>query len=240
MITRYNANRHPQVTFTSDYHELLVGDLKPGPCVIRYDPLRIVPPGELHDENHHIAAHVRFHPVGGEWHGAMIAPASAPYEQLADPTGDGVMLRTSFDLPPGCEELEVWFSCTHTDGSTHWDSRMGQNFWLRFGLADLAIKQAKVVVAPASAATDALDLRIDSVPAVERLAIRWRLANRPGFPRTETELVATAAANGAKSWSAASGGIAIPKSATVVFDVVYYVSGRKYTDDNQGHWYLAL
>ncbi len=239
MILRHNVNRRPQLTFTSDFHELVVGDLKPGPCVLRYDPLRIVPRDELHGGNHRIAAHVRFHPTGGEWHGDMIAPASAPYEQLADPMGDGYMLRTTFDIPPGCVELEVWFSCTHADGASHYDSEMGQNYWLRFGLKDLDIKQAKIAVATAAAATDALDVQIDSVPAVERLSIRWRLANRPSFPRTVSDLVGAATAAGSKTWSTAPGGIAIPKAATVLFDVVYYVNGRKYTDDNQGNWYLA-
>jgi hypothetical protein len=49
-------------------------------------------------------------------------------------------------------------------------------------------------------------------------------------------------------WSAtkragSSGGntaaLAVPKDAAVVFDLVYRVGGREFTDDNQGRWYLA-
>ena len=37
----------PQITFTSDFHELMRGDLRPGTDMrLRYDPARIVPPGE--------------------------------------------------------------------------------------------------------------------------------------------------------------------------------------------------
>ncbi len=240
MIQRQNQDRRPQIFFTSDFHELVRGDFQPGPCVLRYDPLRLIPRDELHDENHHVQAHVRFHPVGGGWDGAMTVPANAPVEQLADPAGTGFMLETAFTLPPGGVELEVWFSCTHADGSVHWDSARGKNFWLRFGLEDLAINRAKVVAAKKkTAAQDALKLEISSAPAVDRLVVRWRLTNLPGSVRTESSLGGTVGEGLRKTWSTPPDGIPVPKGATVAFDIVYFVAGRKYTDDNQGRWYIA-
>ncbi len=46
MIERLGAGKPAEITFTCDFHELVGGDLRPGASVLlRYDPLRIVPPG---------------------------------------------------------------------------------------------------------------------------------------------------------------------------------------------------
>jgi hypothetical protein len=31
----------------------------------------------------------------------------------------------------------------------------------------------------------------------------------------------------------------VPVGAVVAYDLVYYVGDRKFTDDNQGRWYLS-
>ena len=240
MQLRQNAGARPQSTFTSDFHELVQGDLVPGPCVLRYDPLRLVTLGDAATENHHIRAHVRFHPVGVEWHCLLELPAGLPLADLADVTGQGFMLTTTFDIPAGCDALEVWFSCTHDDGQTHWDSDHGKNHWLRFGLADIAIKTAKVKPAvKKSAPQDALEFEFSTRPAVDSVNVRWCLANAPKAPRVVTSLVCAAATPAGKTWTAPEGGIPVPKGAVVSFDVVYNVEGRAYTDDNQGRWYIA-
>lgn len=240
MIHRQSQDRDPQIVFTSDFHELVQGDLKPGPCAIRYDPLRLIPRAEINDENHHIKANIRFHPLGGLAELEMVVPANAPVEQLADAAGQGFMLEATFNLPAGCNTLEAWFSCTHEDGSVHWDSRMGKNYWLRFALEDLDIKQARVVAAKKKAtAQDALKIEITSDPAVDRLVVRRRLTHPSGYPRVETSLTGTVTEGTRKTWSTPPEGIAVPKGATVVFDVVYFIAGHKYTDDNQGRWYVA-
>lgn len=239
MQLRQNKGSRPQITFTSDFHELVQGDLVPGPCVLRYDPLRLVTIGDAATENHHIRAYVRFHPVGVEWQGTMELPEGLPLADLADATGQGFMLTTTFDIPEGCDELEVWFSCTHDDGQTHWDSDHGKNHWLRFGLADLALKSAKVKAAKKkTAAQDALEFEFATKAEVASVNVRWRLTNRPQAPRVVTPLVSASTATG-KTWSAPEGGIPVPKGAVVAFDVVYRIDGRDFTDDNQGRWYIA-
>lgn len=238
MQLRQNKGARPQITFTSDFHELVQGDLVPGPCLLRYDPLRLVEIGDAAEETHHIRAYVRCHPVGVEWQGLMELPAGQPLAELADPTGDGLMLTSTFDIPEGTDELEVWFCCTHPDGETHWDTDFGKNHWLRFSLADLSIKSAKVTSA-STPAHDKFVLEIASNPKIESAEVRWRVTSNPSFPRQVTPLVVTAATRGEKAWAAPEGAIPVPKGATIAFDIVYRVGGKPYTDDNQGRWYIA-
>ncbi|MGZ9082930.1 MAG: hypothetical protein ACXW3U_12600, partial [Rhodoplanes sp.] len=65
MIERLGAGKPPEITFTCDFHELVGGDLRAGgPVLLRYDPLRIVPPGEPYrfgDPDRPVVAHLRFH-----------------------------------------------------------------------------------------------------------------------------------------------------------------------------------
>ncbi len=240
MQLRQNQGDRPQITFTSDFHELVQGDLVPGPCVLRYDPLRLVTLGDAASEHHNIRAFVRFHPVGSEWQGAMDLPAGLPLADLADSTGQGFMLTTTFGIPEGCDELEVWFSCTHDDGQTHWDSDLGKNHWLRFGLADLVLKTAKIKVAKKkTVAQDALEFEFATKAKVEAVSIRWRLTNAPQAPRVVSPLVCGASTATGKTWTSPEGGIPVPKGGVVAFDVVYRVEGRDFTDDNQGRWYIA-
>src|SRR5271165_5910321 len=105
MMTRSNRGKRPQITFTSDFHELVVGDLAPGPCVLRYDPLRLVA-AVTHGRRLEVWSFIRFHPCGGGWEGVAGVPARVPLGLLADPAGQGYMLESSFTIPPGCDELE--------------------------------------------------------------------------------------------------------------------------------------
>lgn len=239
-LLRANQGSRPQITFTSDFHELVTGDLVPGPCSLRYDPLRLVALGDAAGDVHHIRAHVRFHPSGAEWQGSMELPAGLPLAELADPTGQGFMLTSTFTIPEGCDELEVWFSCTHDDGQTHWDSDFGKNHWLRFGLADLAIKSVKVKPAKKKdAAQDLLEVDLATKPKIDSVSLRWRITSQPQSPRQITPLVVGSLTSAGKNWTAPFDGIPVPKGATIAYDVVYTVDGRTFTDDNQGRWYIA-
>lgn len=240
MQLRKNAGSRPQITFTSDFHELVQGDLVPGPCVLRYDPLRLIELGDAATEAHHIRAYVRFHPLGVEWQGLMELPAGLPLADMADITGEGVMLTSNFEIPEGCDELEVWFSCTHENGHTHWDSDHGKNHWLRFGLADLTLKAAKVKPAKKkTSAQDSLEFEFLTTAEVQSVEVRWRITTVPGYVRQITPLVPSESTAKSKTWTAPDGGIPVPKGATVAFDVRYRIDDRTFTDDNQGNWYIA-
>jgi hypothetical protein len=238
MSPRQNKGLRPQIVFTSDFHELVRGDLIPGACKILYDPLRLVE-GRSYDNPPDIRVSVRFHPVGGSWDGTLVIPSRVNLGLLADPCGEGVMCEGWFNIPPGCEELEIWFS-TCRDGRTFWDTEFGKNYWMRFTLHDLDIKKAKRrAFRGKGSSQDALDCLVESVPGVQRMTLRLTLTNPTGHPRTETEMAVVPKEGAAKLWSTPVSGIPIPKGATAAFDLVYYVEGRKQTDDNQGRWYVA-
>lgn len=237
---RHNQGLRPQIIFTSDFHELVRGDLIPGTCVLKYDPLRLIEVGDAAQETHHIRAYVRFHPNGSEWQGVMTLPSGEPLAALADPSGQGYMLSVSFDIPKGCDELEIWFSCTHEDGQTHWDSANGKNYWLRFGLADILIEDAKIKSSRKKAdPTDTFELSITTDPGVDSVELRWWMTNHPDTPRKSVSLVASGSNADRKKWTCPEAGISVAKGAVVAYDLVYYLHGRKHTDDNQGSWYIA-
>jgi hypothetical protein len=240
MKPRQNQGRRPQITFTSDFHELVQGDLVPGPCELRYDPLRLISADEVTSSKHEIHAHIRFHPSCETWEGTLVVPMNAPLSELASPTGQGYMLETKFTLPEGTDELEVWFSCTHAEGDSHWDSNDGKNHWLRFPLHD--IKEVQSAVRPpdkGNLAQSTLEFEVLTVPQVHSLLARWNLPSFQDRPRVETPLVASGESKGSKRWTTPEGGIPVPIGATVAFDLVYFIGDRKFTDDNQGRWYLA-
>jgi hypothetical protein len=241
MLIHRGKGHLPQITFTSDFHELVRGDLLPGPCVLRYDPQRIVPSGEIEGlpaTQRPITAHVRFHPTGESWTGDMrFAPATRLLID-PDPAGQGTMLEAQFPLPDGCEELECWFSYVDNAGETHWDSALGANFWLRFPAYDLDLQRAELIARPEEA-LDQLQLELESVPVVDTIDVRWRYTRPPGHTRQQCALIPSTRATGGKHWSAPDGGIPVASDTPIIFDLVYTVGGHKFTDDNEGTWYIV-
>jgi hypothetical protein len=238
MLKHRSRGRRPQVTFAAGFHELIQGDLVPGPCVLRYDPWRIVPASEilnLPQSQRPIHAHINFHPVGGCWEGELRFRPGVTIDPIHDPTSQEVMIEAEFLLPAGCEELECWFSYADTFGQTHWDSAMGANFRLRFPSHDLRLLRGEIIKSP-GIGVDRLEIEVESVAAVETVDLRYRLTQHTGHPNRECALVSSA---DHKSWTTPAGGAPVPANATVAFDLIYTVGGRKFTDDNEGTWFLA-
>lgn len=148
------------------------------------------------------------------------------------------MIVATFEITAGTEELEVWFSCVHADGTTHWDSNDGTNFRLRFALHDIADIEADIV-RRADSAQDALALTVTSVPDVDEVDVRSRIASAPAGARRITPLVLSATTATIKTWTTPPGGIPVASGASVAFDIDYRVGDRSFTDDNQGSWYVA-
>jgi hypothetical protein len=208
---------------------------------MRYDPWRIVPRSEvlyLPASQRPVQAHINFYPMGGFWEGELRLRPGTAIEPVPDPTGQGTMLRGEFLLPAGCEELECWFSYVDDAGQTHWDSAMGANFWLRFPAHDLNLLRGAVVKLPGEG-VDRLEVELESIPAVETIDLRWRFTQPADQPRRQCALISSAARDTHKGWTTPVGGVPVPSGATVVFDLVYTVGGHKYTDDNEGTWFLA-
>jgi len=196
----------------------------------------------VHDESRvrQIFANIRCHPSRDLWRGVMTVPAGIPLRMLADPSAQGFVLETTFPIPLACDQLEAWFSYTRPNGETRWDSDFGKNSWLRFPLHDLKTIQA-VVHPPWQAAPghDVFEIKISSLSSVDSMEARWRVANFPKEPRRQAPLTSSAHGTPMKLWSITGGGVMVPRHATVVFDLVYHVAGYKFTDDNQGQWYIA-
>ncbi len=238
-IIRRGQGYKPKLTFTSDFHQLVNGDLVPGPCLLRYDPHRIVPWNEiagLSNTQRPITAHIRFHPGGNLWEQNLRFPQASRLIVDYDPTGQGTMLETEFPLPDTCEELECWFSYVDNDGAK-WDSQMGANYWIRFALHDLQSVTAEIV-ARQTEARDLFKVELVSVPEVDSIKVRWRYTNAISDARFEWPLTPAPAARG-KGWSIAGGGVPVSSNTPLAFDLVYQVASHTYTDDNQGTWYIV-
>jgi hypothetical protein len=230
----------PKLIFTSDFHELVNGDRIPGPCLLRYDPHRVVPNNEipyLPKTQRPITAHIRFHPSGNVWEKDMLFPLASWMNVDEDITGQGTMLETEFPLPEDCQELECWFSYVGDSGDTQWDSAMGANFWIRFPTYDLKITDARIVACPAKA-LDLFKLEVESVAAVVSIDVRWRYTNAISDARYERPLTPTLGGE-PKRWSLPVEGAPVSSNSPLAFDLVYQANGHKYTDDNQGTWYIV-
>jgi len=240
MLQSRAKGQRPQIVFTSDFHELARGDLLPGTCVLRYDPHRIVPPEEISGlpaTQRPINAHVRLHPTGAIWEGAMrFRPASRLIADY-DPTGQGTMLEIECPLREGNDELECWFSYSDNRGQTQWDSDMGANFWVRFPTHDLTVRTAEIIARPTHA-FDLFKLEVESVPSVATIVVRWRYTNAINAARYKCPLVASPLSKG-KLWTLPEEGANVASNTPVAVDLVYTVSGHEYTDDNQGTWYVV-
>lgn len=239
MLKRRSAGRRPQLTFTADFHELVQGDLLPGPCVLRYDPWRIVPRAEIMDlpgSQRPVRAHIRCDPAENPLeHDMFIRPGMA-IESTPDPCGQSTMLKTEFPLPETCDEIECWFSYVDATGSRHWDSDGGANFHLRFPTHDLHIRRAQSSITPDA---HRLEVKVSAIQRVQTIDLRWRVTQPAAESlRQSAPLAAETREDERTLWSTPKDGIVLPTGATVVFDLMYTVDGRKFVDNNEGTWYL--
>jgi hypothetical protein len=239
-MKRRGLGYKPKLTFTSDFHQLVNGDLIPGPCLLRYDPHRIVPRNEiagLPKTQRPVTAHIRFHPLGQLWEKGLLFRAASRLIVDEDPTGQGTMLETQVPLPKDCDELEVWFSYFDNQGQQRWDSALGQNYWLRFPTHDLQITEAKII-ARKNAPLDLFKLELESVSGVQSIDVRWRYTNAINDARYQRALKPTAAKE-RKRWALSDDDSGVSSNTPLAFDLIYQVGGHTYTDDNQGTWYVV-
>lgn len=242
MRQRLRAGKPADMTFTGDFHELVVGDLCPGGSVLlRYDPHRIVPAGEPYrfgDPDRPVIAHVQFRE--GEAPVDVLLRSSAgsiPCPDV-DLTGQGSMLSAQIDVPADAEQLTVWFSYTTASGEIRYDSDGGANYRFGFPCREIGVVQATVVRRPDEPA-DRFDLTVSAAEAVEDVRVRFSLVADPVHTRHEVRLPRggeVEAGGGATLWAAA---IDVPHGAIVRFKLYYWIGGRRLKDDNTGAYYLA-
>jgi uncharacterized protein DUF6209 len=241
MIERVHAGKPAQITFTRDFHELVIGDLRPGAAVdIRYDPQRIVPEGEPYlfgDLARPIIAHARFRDGDQAIDQPLESPAGAVIHPDTDVTGQGSMLSTSFSVPEDAQRVTLWFSYTTTAGDTRYESDYGANYCFGFPCRQIAVLSATVTGDPqASSSRFALSVAADI--AVEEVAVRFYVVADPACAKHDARLRRTEKSDplGRAVWSI---GVPVPRQAVVRFKLFYRLGSHRFKDDNSGHYYLA-
>jgi hypothetical protein len=246
MVARSGSGKPAEITFTCDFHELAGGELRPGGSVLlRYDPLRIVPPGEPYrfgDPDRPVTAHVRFRQDAVPMEVPLHSPSGLVPCPDVDPTGQGSMLSARVDVPDDAERLTVWFSYAAASGELHYDSDYGANHRFGFPCREIEVIGAKVIAQPHEA-SDIFELTVSATDQVEGMAAPFFLVADPACAKRELQLHRVEQRTGASAenrppslWSAA---LEVPHGAIVRFKVCYWIGGRRLTDDNTGAWYLA-
>jgi len=242
MIARNFAGLPPRITFTADYHELVRGDLRPGSQVtLRYDPVRIVSPGEGYtfgDPMHRIVAHVVFPP-----HTAVVAvPLHSPSGVLTHPdidaTGGGDMLVGAIDIPTDAAGMVLWFSHQGPYNPVNYDSDYGHNF--HFGFPSRQIRLVETTVHEGrSGRPSSFTARVAAAPEVRRVLLRMRLVGTPRSAGSEHDLKRSGKreTDGWPVWELDP--IEIPPQGVVQFKLYYWTDHVRYKDDNSGLYYLA-
>ena len=247
MHRRSWIGRPPRITFTHDFHELVRGDLVPG-CrvVLRYDPLRIVPPNDGYvfgDSNRPVKAHATFRRDGREAATVVLAsPSGVLRNPDIDVTGAGSMLRGELVLPEDAEELGVWFSYDSPRTGCHVDDDGGRRFRFGFASLQLSILSANVVAVGGPSATGGgkgrFELEVGVMRDTDRVTVRMSLVNHPDVSKSEYDLAATEREeDGWRVWRLSP--VEVPGDAIVRYKLYYWISGVRYKDDNAGEYYFA-
>lgn len=240
MIERLWCGKPAEIAFTCDFHELVTGELSPGgPVLLRYDPLRIVPPAEDYrfgDAGQPIIAHLRFHSEGTPLDVALHSPAGAIACPDVDVTGQGAMLQAELVVPADAKLLMIWFSYRSAGGAVLYDSDYGANY--RFGFAGREIGEVRAsVLRRPDAGSDRFEISLATAPSVQAVSAPFVIVGDPGV-RHEIGLqrAQAGAEAGAARWS---GSADVPREAIVRFKICYWIGGRRLIDDNASAWYLA-
>jgi hypothetical protein len=243
MVMRMGRGQAPQITFTLDFHQLVTGELAPGTrCGVRYDPLRIVPPGDGYrfgDPSRPVIGHFAFRDgAAPEAEVALHSPSGVHDAPDIDITGQGSALVGELEIPPDAEAVIAWFSFVDGAGQTRWDSAGGANYHFRFTLRELQIHAADVED-DAEGGTGRFHLEVSAPAEATRVSARYRVMNaQPPDERREVELTrAGDAEDGGVLWTLP--GLQVPHGAVLAYDLVYVVGGRSFKDDNHGRYHLA-
>jgi hypothetical protein len=243
MLKRREAAEPAQITFTSDFHELVTGDLRPGhPVVLSYDPFRIVPKGDPYvfgDPARPVIGSVQFRNGEAPLTLALHSPGGIIHHPDRDRSGQGSMLTARFIVPADADRISVWFSFVSASGEVVYDSDYGANFNFSFAGRDVAVLSATVDRATAPGPSS-FSIRVATAGEIEAVSVGYHragdLAGRGGEVRLAKK-TDEMDPQGRSIWSIT--GVAVPNSAVLRFKVYYWIRGRRFKDDNSGHYYLA-
>jgi len=242
MSQRINQNNQPTLVFTEDFHQLLRGKLEPGStCTINYDPDRITRPEDNYvfgDPARPVVAHLQFSPDGPVTDLPLESPAGVLEYAPTTVTGQGPMLKGVFYVPADAQWVMLWLTFDGSDGQVRYDSNDGANILFRFQHEDLKLLEAAVITgegAPLSYFT----CRVEASAEVEAITARYRVTNNPAQTETQESPLQRAAegASGGAVWELKDA--PVPQNSVVAFDLLYYIGGRRFKDNNQGHYFIA-
>jgi hypothetical protein len=241
MSERISRGKPPHIVFTYDFHQLVYGELLADrDCTLSYDPFRIVPADDAYqfgDPSRPIIAHVQYQPSPSVHDIVLQSRTGTLHDVDIDYTGQGSMLHGQFHILAHCEEVVAWFSYQDRTGRTRWDSDYGANYRFRLVSEDLKFLNSEV---ESGDAVDQLKVQLAAAPAIEWVIVRYRIVNDL-TKSTQEYLVELSPTNqrdsdGGRLWSLA---IPLPRGAVVAYDVLYFVSGRRFKDDNSGRYFVA-
>jgi hypothetical protein len=234
-MKRRLLNRPAQISFTSDFHELVEGDLRPGGVVtLSYDPNRMPLPPDytFGDPRWAFTAMARFRDHGPVADVSLKGAFTRHPDR--DPTGQGSMLRGTLNVPPDALFVELWSALSAPDG-THWDSDYGRNFWFRFPFQDIPVIAATVT--PDNKGTAELRLDIEAEPNVDGAVVRYYdMSQRTQVIKREEALSLVGPIGAHRKWTYAE---TVAANAAIRFKLYYWVGGRRYKDDNSSKYYVA-
>jgi hypothetical protein len=102
-----------QITLTSDFHELLVGDLRPeSHLTVRYDPAWIVPAGApyaMGEPRYPVFGNSSFGDGRPETTVTFTSPTGIITKRSSDPTGHGPLLQARVKVPADAAFVRAWF-----------------------------------------------------------------------------------------------------------------------------------
>ncbi len=243
MYRHQRARKAATITFTSDFHELLTGELTRGDSVmVRYDPLRMWPETKAAAEalkKGRVTLHYKSAQYGPERQFVLESRAGLAAQYDADPTGQGFVLTGVIEVSPSAEELILWFSAKAPDGQVLWDTDYGKNFHFRFADEGIQILEAAIGSQPGRA-TSSFRVSVAAPTESESVQVRYRVLYPAGSDEEFTiglDASGKQAPGGGEIWSKSD--VAVPYHATLAFDVLYFIHGRRYKDDNDGSYFIA-
>jgi hypothetical protein len=242
MSQRINQSNSPHLVFTRDFHQLLRGRLEPGStCTISYDPARIIPPGENYvfgDPDRPVVAHLQFVPDGPVTDLPLTSWAGVLEHAPTTVTGEGPMLKGVFTVPDDAQWVMIWFTYVGTNSEVSYDSNNGANTIFRFQHDDIELLEASVTGGD-DAPLSYFNCRVEAHETVEAITARYRITNIPVQSEGQEAPLqrTTEGSQGHVIWELK--GVAVPLRSVVVFDLLYYIEGRRFKDNNQGHYFIA-
>jgi hypothetical protein len=145
--------------FLDGWQQSLSGGIRAGEYLsIEYDERRLPPCRGYHGgmPGWDLWAHVRFHPGGQAFTGALVQHLAGDPPHVLDPPRP---VACNVVVPLDANQVEMWFENTDAQGCRAWDSRYGANYWFA------------AQAGPASIPAQSVAYRWGAIPSVETVNV---------------------------------------------------------------------